>query len=108
MITDQNINLKNRIMRRVYLISFIRRVLSPVAVKLYVTAFLFSLLLVNVSVSNVLANTRSFAPGDLIYFYKFAFMNTEILTQISLLGILSLAGLIVFSNLRIILFKQRV
>jgi len=90
-----NHELKVRIMRRVYVIYYMRKALSPRALKIYAfTAACLGTLSV-VSVSNVLANM----PGDLAGIGAFlvaAFANTQVTVQaLSVAAFLALAILIV-------------
>ena len=98
--------LKIRIMRRVYVIYFVRRALSPRALKIYA---LFAAILGTasvVSVSNVFANM----PADLLGISEFllaAFGNTELTVQLlSAAALIALGILLVdivrsFSTLRV-------
>ena len=87
-----NSQLKKRVMRRVYLVFYTRKLLSFIALKLYISIFLVWGLLYNVSVTDVVRNTMNVnSMSSLSYFYKYAFMNTELIVQISSVLFLGLA-----------------
>lgn len=82
--------LKTRIMRRVYIIAFMRRFLRPFVVK----SFMFSMFLfigaVSVSIPNVIQNALESGRGGLSGFVTFilaAFFQTDLFVKIVFLGI---------------------
>lgn len=77
------VDLKNNVMRRVYIAYAIRKAFSPLMVKLYIAIVLGWQLTSSVSVSNVFANVPSITdPGNLYNFVTSAFLNTELWVQI--------------------------
>ena len=96
MINTNNSQLKKRVMRRVYLICYTRKLLSLTALKLYASVLLVWGLLYNVSVTDVVHNTMAVqSMSSLSYFYKYAFMNTELIVQISSVLFLGLAFIVI-------------
>ena len=82
-----NSDLKIKVMRRVYMVSYIRRAISPVALKVYASAFLLYGIGQQVFVSKVLDNAPGLAtPLDSLGFFTRAFMGTEALVQLLVLG----------------------
>ena len=87
MSTEINIDLRNKVMRRVYIVSYIRRALSPVALKVYATTFLLYGIGQQVFVAKVFDNAPSlFSPLESLNFFARAFMGTEALVQVLVLG----------------------
>jgi len=87
----ENINtqLKKRIMRRVYTTFLIRKILSPLAVKMYVLAAFVGFSVQFVSVGNVVANMPRLTDLSALYnFSTSAFLNTEFAMQILSAGVL--------------------
>ncbi|HEY4504731.1 MAG TPA: hypothetical protein VJI73_03085 [Candidatus Paceibacterota bacterium] len=75
-------NLRRKVMRRVYMVSYIRRALSPVALKVYAVAFLLYGIGRQVFVAKVLDNAPGLAsPLESLNFFTKAFIGTEILVQ---------------------------
>jgi hypothetical protein len=74
-------------MRRVYMVSYVRRALSPVALKVYASAFLLYGIGQQVFVAKVLYNSPGLGtPLDSLSFFARAFMGTEALVQLLVLG----------------------
>ena len=70
-------------MRRVYMVSYIRRALSPVALKVYAVAFLLYGIGRQVFVAKVLDNAPGLAsPLESLNFFTHAFLGTEVLVQV--------------------------
>lgn len=90
MIQPKEIELKDRIMRRVYLAYTLRKALSPNAIRLYVVAIVaaeLSPLSPFVSLSNVIANMPDFTDVKALWiFHMYAFLNTHLIVQISLIA----------------------
>jgi len=83
--------LKNRIMRRVYAVWIIKKVFSPIVIKTAILlAFVWQMAAL-VSFTNVLANTNSIIDYN---FFWHAFLNTEMLTKVLLLGSIVLIALV--------------
>jgi flagellar biosynthesis/type III secretory pathway M-ring protein FliF/YscJ len=59
------------------------------AMRMYILAFLVWQTLVRVSVGQILSNMSATAAekGSLLYFYKYAFFNTELTVQLLVAGI---------------------
>ena len=90
---SERIALRQRIVRRVYLIWFAKKLLSPRAVKAYIFAGFLAEILGTVSVRNVIANSPSFS--DVTHtseFFGSAFVNTDMTVQISLFAIIFMAA----------------
>ena len=70
-------------MRRIYCISYCRKAISNIALKIYFSLALIWVLSFNVSVMNVFKNTMDigFNFSNVFSFYKYAFMHTELLAQ---------------------------
>lgn len=94
-----NIQLKNRIMHRVYGIWFVRRVLPRLliegAVAFIIVRELANRVFVNHVLSNAALHTFARTPLEFVQYFGRAFMNTESLTQILLAGSFILASLLV-------------
>jgi hypothetical protein len=95
--------LQKRIMRRVYLISFARRLFSPILVKWYILLAIFWKGSQFVSVSNVLTNLAGTKVKSLYGFSASAFVHTELIVQVFLL----VGGVVLLLMLRDI-FKGQV
>lgn len=79
--------LKKKIMRRVYTLYVMRQLLSPLALKVYTLVFLFAGTATLVSVSNVFKNMPQLSDvGGILYFSFSAFLNTEVLVQSLVIG----------------------
>jgi hypothetical protein len=92
--TDQNLRLRRRIMRRVYLVYTGRLVATPGLIE---GAVMFSSLLALtqfVSLGNVLANLQSIPVGHVHHFFYNAVSTTEIWT-------LLLGGVMIFAALSV-------
>ncbi len=84
-----NIQLKKKIMRRVYLTYFLRKVFNPLAIKVYLLASFIGFITVQVSLANVFANMPSVVNiGALYRFSVSAFLNTEFAVQLLSVGVL--------------------
>lgn len=79
--------LRKKIMRRVYALYVMRRLLSPLALKAYTLVLLFTGTAALVSVSNVFKNMPQLGDvGGILYFSLAAFLNTEVLVQMLVVG----------------------
>jgi len=77
-----NEQLKKKIMRKVYLTFFLRKVFNPMAIKLYMLATFLGTSVSFVSFGSVLANTPRITDiGALYSFSTSAFLNTEFAVQ---------------------------
>lgn len=91
-----NKKLKNRIMRRVYLRFFVRKVFAPTPVKLYIVASFVGFIVSRVSIGNVIENTpQVFNIGAFYNFSVSAFMNTEFVIQVLSVGVIIATFLLV-------------
>jgi len=100
--------LKNRIMRRIQFIFYCRSTVSKVALKIYITLILLWGFIPNVSLMNVFKNTKnlgSMDAGHVLYFYKYAFMNTELVVQTISVAVFILAVFILGNNIKGLLFR---
>ena len=96
-----NIQLKKRIMRRVYVISFLKRVFHPFILKGAVLVVLIIVGSVLVSVPNVIANMVSAVKAG--SFFSFAIntiLQTEVLVQIVFLNSLVLVAWLIVDAVR--------
>ncbi len=80
------LNLKNRIMLRVYAIYCARKAASPFVGESLAFAILAALLSIFVSIPNVLANL--FNAGDFYNFFIAAFARTDLIVQMILVLVL--------------------
>ena len=86
-----SLKLKKSIMRRVRAVWFLRRVTSPVFVKLYIFIILGWQFAVNVSLSNIFANAPGLSDlGKNLIFFTNAFANTELTIKLVLISILAI------------------
>lgn len=86
---NNDIELKKKIMRRIYAIWIFRGLTSPFAVKLVSLVALSVWLTTYVSIGNVLENSVSSVSLDYILsFFAFAFSKTELTAKILLLAFL--------------------
>lgn len=91
-----NEQIKQRVMRRVYLIHSIRRAFRPFALKWVALCALAGFAAVLVSLENVYANMpRLTNVGAVSQFYFNAFIHTELIVQAVLVGTLALSYLLV-------------
>lgn len=82
-----NSELKKKIMRRVYTRYVMRQLLSSLALKAYIFVLLFAGVAALVSVSNVFKNMPQLSDvGGVLYFSLAAFLNTEMLVQALVVG----------------------
>jgi hypothetical protein len=95
--------LRERVMRRVYFIFLLRKyLLNSFALKSYTSFVLFVLFLTKVSILSVIKNTNSLIKFDinaLSYFYKYAFLHTELGVKIISVSILSLLAIVLAEKL---------
>lgn len=86
-ISTVSTKLGKNVMRRVYVVYSLRRVLSPFAVKGYAVLFLLWSIGKQVFVAKVIENAPGLSsPLDSLGFLTRAFMGTEILVQALVLG----------------------
>jgi len=101
----ENKQLKKRIMRRVYLVSFLRQILSPFVFKGTVLFIFMALGNVLVSVPNVISNMSIFTNVNASFLFLLnAFLHTEFLVQVVLSGSIILTIWLFKDFLRIISF----
>jgi len=86
---DHDIKLKTAVMQRVYVIYWIRQLLSAAALRLYALIALSAALYVTVSVREVIANMPGQGIVALYNFFLYAVVHTEMLVQLILLGIIA-------------------
>jgi len=81
--------LKKAIMRRIYLAYVVRRIFHAVTLKSAALVLFLWGIFVQVSVSNVFINAKTSVSTKSFYgFFESAFINTELLVQIFVMGIL--------------------
>lgn len=87
--TDQE--LKNNIMRQIYVIFFLRKLVSPFAVKIFALTLLFISANFLVSIKDVLMNMPNMRHLGAVYqFYFSAFLSTEFSVKFLIIGALFL------------------
>ncbi|HEY4518276.1 MAG TPA: hypothetical protein VJG48_01465 [Candidatus Paceibacterota bacterium] len=85
----QNLEFKNKVMRRIYIVAYLRRALSPFAIKCYLALGLLWQIGHYVWVDRVVQNAPGLAhPLATASFFANAFSQTEALVQILSLGII--------------------
>ncbi|MDP3726609.1 MAG: hypothetical protein Q8R36_05445 [bacterium] len=90
------VDLTKKIMRRVYLIWFVRQIFNPVTVKAVVVVLLVRQVAVYVSVRDIIANWHPAEWGfsGNYTFLQSAFTQTDLMVQILTLGIVTVAALL--------------
>ncbi|MCI0542313.1 hypothetical protein L0Y69_00970 [bacterium] len=84
--------LRKRIMRRVYAVWLIKKILSPITAKIVLFAALAKQLFMFVSVRDVIINSPpAYDVFGSTQFFTSAFLNTSVMVQVSLVGIAALA-----------------
>ncbi|HEY4482883.1 MAG TPA: hypothetical protein VI953_01785 [Candidatus Paceibacterota bacterium] len=87
---NPNSQFKARVMRRIYIVTYLRRALSPFAIKCYLALGLFWQIGQYVWVDRVVQNAPGFAhPLATASFFANAFSQTEALVQVLSLGVLA-------------------
>lgn len=85
-----NIELKKRIMRRVYMIWLFRKITSPFALESAAFMALTVWLLHYFSLKHVIINALSLSsPASMFNFFTSAFMSTELIVQVLSLAVLA-------------------
>ncbi|MEK7120854.1 MAG: hypothetical protein AAB840_02070 [Patescibacteria group bacterium] len=97
--------LKERIMRRVYLISFVKKIFGMTAIKIYGSLVLLFGLYINVSIVDVFKNSIKFGSlgttfGNLFNFYGQAFVRTELDVKVIFVLFLGLVSFILFDSVK--------
>lgn len=104
--SERFIQLKQRIMRRVYFIYLLRKALSPKAVKLYIialVAFELSPFSPFISIEHVIANMPRFSDVPaLLNFNLTAFLHTNLFIQMSLLAFALVCASFIYDALRVL------
>lgn len=105
------VNLKKKIMRRVYAIWFYKKITSPFALELISFAALLLWMTVYVSPANVLNNAPSVSsPFPAANFFISAFSETELITKILFIGMF-VSAIFLMKDLRItisrLLFRKK-
>jgi hypothetical protein len=85
----EDIELKKKIMKRVYTIFILRKIFRPVMYRLYLFAAFLGGIVSLVSISNVLTNMPADSFAELYSFALYAFAHTELLVQALTLGLLA-------------------
>ncbi|HBM45880.1 MAG: hypothetical protein UT05_C0006G0020 [Parcubacteria group bacterium GW2011_GWF2_38_76] len=98
--TKLEIKLKNKIMRRVYAVWFLKKIFSLALLRALITLVLFMEFAREVSISSVINNLPKATDFSANYHYiSFAFTHTEASVQIYLLGIMAMVSWIVLQKL---------
>ena len=84
----ENDTLSQRIMHRVYVVYMLRRATSPTAFRMYSLVAFFVGIVSLVSVGNVIANLPTGGFLALYDFSMYAFMHTELVVQLLVVGAL--------------------
>src|SRR3989338_2094301 len=85
---NPNSAFKARVMRRIYIVTYLRRALSPFAIRCYLALGLVWTIGQKVWVARVVENSPGIAhPLDLAAFFAKSFSHTEVLVQVLTLGI---------------------
>jgi len=105
---DHNHNvlvLKNRIMRKIYFIWFLRKLTSVFAIKIAVPVVLLSLSIYRIHFFNVFKNAIDSSSSfyDIPSFFFNSFWAAEIFDQFIVLGLVAFVGAIVWD-----IFKKRI
>ena len=96
-----NIKLKRQIMRRVYVISFLKRVLHPFVLKGAVLVALLTVGSILVSVPNVIANMMSaIKAGSVFDFIINTILRTEVFVQVVFLSVIVLVAWFIVDAVR--------
>ena len=82
--------LKNKIMRRIYIISYLRTILAPLPLKIYASALILWSIGRQVWVSRVLENAPGTDVSSNLSFFASAVWHAEFLVQTLVLGLLVL------------------
>lgn len=83
-----NTKLKSQIMHRVYMVTYLRRALSPFALKSYAALALLWGVGRVVWVARVIENAPGLTrPFDNIHFFTSAFAHTHLIVQVLVLGV---------------------
>jgi len=91
-----NIELKNKIMRRVRRVYYLQQILSPLLLKVYGLVIMFIGAVSLVSLKNVVVNLSNVETfGQFYSFMSAAFFNTELVVQALVLIILLLVALMI-------------
>ena len=97
-----NTQLKEQIMRRVYIVAFMRRFLKPFVIKSAILVALVSLGATFVSVTNIIKNGVYSSDGvfDLLAFMFRALSRTEMFVQVLFVGIVALVLWMIVDKIR--------
>lgn len=102
-----NTHIKQRVMRRVHLIYFMRKVFGPLAMKGAAFFALAGFVVFLVSLENVYANMPRFTNvGAVSQFYVNAFLHTEFVVQAVLIGVIMLLYLLM-KDIKLSLQRRR-
>ncbi len=98
MIMDMNITLlKNRILWKVYLVWFVKKILPLIIFELLILTFAGYVLAKYIFVERVVGNTLIIAanhPWSLFYYLIYAFIKTSFLNKAGIIVVLSLGALL--------------
>ena len=89
---ENNLHIRKYVMRRVYTTYVLRQLRSPLALKAYMLLAVFLVFVRSVSLENVFANMpRTFEMGQVYSFFSSAFINTEMVVQITGVTLIAIA-----------------
>ena len=97
--------LKNRILWKVYVMWFLRRIVPIIVLQVAVFAFVFQLFAKNVFISMVFKNAATVSANGywaLLKYMAYAFLNTHPLTQVLILVILGVLSLLIRDAVRMV------
>lgn len=99
---NMNTQLKNKVMRRIYIVAFMRRFLRPFAVKSFFLMVFTVLGATLVSITNVIKNGMYSSEGvlDFVTFFVRALSRTELYTQLLFVGIVTLVVWMIIDSIR--------
>lgn len=101
----QNI-LKKKIMRRVYTIYLLKKIINPFAFKVYALAISVTGVVSLVSVTDILANIPNLGSSSIFNFSYNAFVNTEITVQALVISLTMFMLWLIADGVRNILNNQ--
>lgn len=98
------LNLKNRIMSRIYLVYCLRQLKNPLLTNILVLMALTAVLFVFVSVPSVLSNMLN--SGSFYNYFITAFFNTNLAIQ-TMLILVGLSAILLVKNITLETFRHR-
>lgn len=103
---NTNATIKNKILWRVYVLWFLRRIVPLIVLQIAVFILVFRIFAKNVFVSKVFRNAAyaaDFGYWSLLKYSFAAFLNAHLITQVSILLILGVAALLLRDLIRVLI-----